>query len=80
MTPAEAIATSVPAPMAMPTSAGGQRGRIVDAVADHRHRQAFALQLGDLGGLVLGPHTSENAVDAQLEAADGVGHRRRRRQ
>ena len=33
------IATSVPVPIAMPRSACGQRGRVVDAVADHRDRR-----------------------------------------
>ena len=30
------MATSVPVPIAMPTSAGAERRRVVDAVADHR--------------------------------------------
>ena len=51
----------------------GQRGRVVDAVADHRHLEPAGLELGDLGVLVLGQHLGEHLVDAE------VGGRRRRR-
>ena len=47
-------ATSVPAaPMAMPTSAIGQRRGVVDAVADHHHRTVALAQLAHGGGLLL---------------------------
>ncbi len=42
--PALSIATSVPLPMAMPTSAAASAGRVVDAVAGHRHHPALAAQ------------------------------------
>ena len=47
------IATSVPVPIAMPTSRLRQRGRVVDAVAGHRDDAAFALQPRDELELVL---------------------------
>ena len=72
MSPADSMATSVPAPMAMPTSARARAGRVVDAVADHGDLQATGLQLGDLGRLVLGEHLGEHLVDAEV-AADGLG-------
>jgi hypothetical protein len=53
-TPAEAMATSVPAPIAMPTSA---------CASDP---QALLLQGRHRGRLVLGPHPGERPVDAQL--------------
>ena len=42
VTPADSIATSVPVPIAMPTSAGRERGGVVDAVAGHRDLAALA--------------------------------------
>ena len=75
MSPAS-TATSVPAPIAMPTSAVTQRRRVVHAVADHRHALARALQLLDLRRLLLGQHLREHRVDAELAARP---HRRRLR-
>ena len=42
VTPALSIATSVPVPIAMPTSACASAGRVVDAVAGHRDDAALA--------------------------------------
>ena len=44
VTPALSIATSVPVPIAMPTSACASAGRVVDAVARHRDDAALRLQ------------------------------------
>ena len=66
------MATSVPAPMAMPEVGLGEGGGVVDAVADHRHPPALVLQLGDLGGLVAGQHLGDDGVDAEL-AGDAPG-------
>ena len=43
----------------------GEGGRVVDAVADHRHGLATTLEFGDLGVLVLGEHLGEDLVDAE---------------
>jgi hypothetical protein len=40
-----------------------ERGRIVDAVADHRHRATPLLQFGDLRGLVGGQHLGDDVVE-----------------
>ena len=48
----------------MPTSARASAGRVVDPVADHRHRQAPRLQVGDRAVLVRGQHLGEDLVDA----------------
>ena len=61
MSPAS-MATSVPVPMAMPTSACGERRGVVDAVADHGDRRPSGLQPPDLVGLVLGQHLGEHPV------------------
>ena len=63
-TSAVSMATSVPAPMAMPRSAWAMGN--VDAVADHRHPAAARLQFLDLGGLVAGQHLGDDGVDAKL--------------
>jgi hypothetical protein len=44
----------------------GQGGRVVDAVADHRHRRALGLQLADLGGLVAGEDLGEVLLDPEV--------------
>ena len=62
------IATSVPVPMAMPTSAARQRRRVVDAVAGHRDLAAFGLQPVDELGLVLRPDLAVHLVDAECRA------------
>ena len=53
---------------------GAGEGRsVVDAVADHRHRQTSILQLGDGAVLVLGQDLGEHLVDPELPP-DVVGH------
>ncbi|MGC3972943.1 MAG: hypothetical protein QM771_00975 [Nitrospira sp.] len=47
VTPAFSIATSVPVPMAIPTSAWARAGSIVDAIPGHRHDLTFLLKLLD---------------------------------
>jgi hypothetical protein len=66
--PADSMATSVPAPMAMPDVGLGEGGCVVDPVADHCHFQALALEFGDLGVLVLGKHLGQHLVDPELSA------------
>ena len=70
---AASIATSVPVPMARPTSACGQRGGVVDAVADHADPAALGLQAADLAGLVLGQHLGQHPADADLAGDRGGG-------
>ena len=50
----------------------GQRGGVVDAVADHGHDLARILQPPDLGRLALGQHVGETSVDADF-GGDGAG-------
>ena len=45
-----------------------ERGRVVDAVADHRDRAAVGLEAGDLVLLAVGQHLREDAVDSDLAA------------
>ena len=52
----------------MPTSARRQRRRVVDAVADHRHRAVAAPQLLDRRDLVFGQQLGAELVDAELRA------------
>src|SRR5690606_40232697 len=52
----------------------GQCRCVVDAVTDHGHDPALALELGDLLTLVLGPDLGEDLVDAEL-AGHGAGDR-----
>ena len=66
------MATSVPAPMARPTSARASAGASLTPSPTMATRQAAALQLGDGLVLVLGEHLGEDLVDAEV-AADGVG-------
>ena len=65
------MATSAPVPMAMPTSACGERGRVVDAVAGHGDPCALGLELVDDARLVLRQHLGADLVDAEP-----AGHRR----
>src|SRR5471032_195087 len=51
---------------------GGQRGGVVDAVADHGDASAAGLQAGDGGRFVGGQHVGDDAAYAQF-LADGVG-------
>ena len=46
----------------------GERGGVVDAVADHGDGEAAAVQLVDLGGLVLGEDLGEHFVDTEVGA------------
>ena len=50
----------------------GQRGRVVDAVADHRHRTALVLEPLDDVDLVLRHDLGDDLVDADL-GGDGLG-------
>ena len=61
------MATSVPLPMAMPTSACGQRRRVVDAVAGH----------GDHGALGLQPATTAPSRSGSTSASTPSMPRRR---
>ncbi len=70
MTSADSMATSVPAPMAMPTSAPARAGASLTPSPTMATDQAAGLQLGDLGVLVLGEDLGHDLVDAEL-AADG---------
>ena len=69
-TSAASMATSVPAPMAMPVSARVRRS-VVDAVTHHGHLAA-GLQLADDGLLAVGQDARDDLVHARLPA-DGVG-------
>jgi hypothetical protein len=48
-----------------------QCGRVVDAVADHRHALAFALQFLDFAGFLGGQNLSHHALDSKF-ARNGV--------
>ena len=65
--PALSIATSVPVPIAMPTAACGERRRVVDAVAGHRHDRAARLQLADDVALLRRQHLGANVVGREAE-------------
>ena len=54
VTSADSIATSVPVPIAIADVGRRERGRVVDAVADHRDDLALGLEGLDRGGLVVG--------------------------
>lgn len=45
---------------------GGKRGRVVDAVADHRHGFAGGFEFLHFGGFVARTHITEGVCDAQL--------------
>jgi hypothetical protein len=65
-TSAVSIATSVPAPIAMPEIGLRERRCVVDAVADHRDDAAVALHFGDLVRFVAGEYLGNDSVDAEL--------------
>ena len=44
----------------------GERGGVVDPVADHGHDPTLVLQAADDGDLVLGQHLGDHVVDADL--------------
>ena len=73
VTEADSMATSVPRADRHADVGLGQRGRVVDAVADHRDELAAGLQAADLGLLLVGPDVGQHALDAQLA---GNGARR----
>ena len=70
------MATSVPVPMRQAEVGLRERGRVVDAVADHRDDAALGLQAADDVGLVGGQHLGDDLVDADL-GGDGAGGRLR---
>ena len=45
---------------------GGERGRVVDAVADHRHGFAGGFEFLHFGGFVARAHVAEGVCDTQL--------------
>jgi hypothetical protein len=63
---AVSIATSVPAPIAMPTSALGEGRRVVHPVADHGDDLPLGLEPLHVLGLVLEQDLGEDALDPQL--------------
>lgn len=65
---ADSMATSVPAPMASPTSAIASAGRVVDAISHHSHPFSFFLQVSDYLGLILRHHLCYNPIHAHLAA------------
>ena len=73
MTPAEAMATSVPAPIAMPTSAWARAGASLTPSPTIATLRPSACSCFDLVGLVLGADPGEVAVDAEF-GGDGGGH------
>ena len=60
------MATSVPVPMAQAEVGLGERGGVVDAVADHRDDAAFGLQAPDDVGLLGRQDLGDDLVDADL--------------
>src|SRR5439155_12870921 len=70
--PALSIATSVPVPMAMLTSAAASAGGIVDAVPGHGDDPPGLLQFGDHGDLLIRKHFCLDIGYPEL-ACDGVG-------
>ena len=60
------MATSVPVPIAMPTSAWASAGASLMPSPTIATRLPSSLQLLDLLGLVLGQHLGQDAVDADL--------------
>jgi len=65
VTPALSIATSVPVPMAMPTSRRPMP-RVVDPVAGHRDDAACIPQFCDDGALLIRQHICFDVGDAEL--------------
>ena len=62
------MATSVPVPIAMPTSAWARAGASLIPSPTMPTQLAFVLQPAHLERLVLGQHLGEHAVDADLSA------------
>ena len=63
---AASIATSVPVPMAIPTSAWASAGASLMPSPTMPTRAALGLQAADLAGLVLGQHLGQHPADADL--------------
>jgi hypothetical protein len=63
---AVSMATSVPAPMAMPRSARARAGASLTPSPTHRHAAAARLQFLDLGGFVGWQYLGDDGVDAEL--------------
>ena len=52
--------------MAIPTSARGEGGRVVDTVTDHGDGQAARLERGDFGILVFGEDLGHHFVHSEV--------------
>ena len=63
---AASLAADVPLFIASPTSAWASAGRVVRAVAGHRHQVALGLLLADERDLLLGRRLGDEVVDAGL--------------
>ncbi len=74
VTPALSIATSVPVPIAIADVGGGERRRVVDAVAGHRDDPALLTQPLNHPALVLRQDFRLDLGDAEL-ARDRFGRR-----
>ena len=70
---AASIATSVPVPMASPTSACASARRVVDAVTDHADPASLGLQPADLASFVLGQDLGQHPFDPDLAGDRGGG-------
>ena len=68
------MATSVPVPIAIPTLACGQRGRVVHAVAGHRDDVSLRLQLLHDFAFLIRQHFCVDLIDFQF-SRDGFGGR-----
>ena len=75
ITSAVSMATSVPVPMAMPTSAWARAGASLMPSPTMPTFLPFFLDLLDLGGFLFRPHFGEDLVDAHLfgNGAGGLG-------
>ena len=69
------IATSVPVPIAQPEVGLRERGRVVDAVADHRDDAALGLQAADDVGLARTGRTSAMTSSMPTSVGDRAGGR-----
>ena len=72
ISPADSMATSVPAPIAMPTSARASAGASLTPSPTIATVEPASLELGDLGVLVLGQDLGEHLVDAEV-GPDRIG-------
>ena len=74
VTSAASMATSVPEPIAMPTSAWASAGASLMPSPTMATTSPVGLQRGDLARLVLGQHLGQHALDPRLPG-DGLGGR-----